>query len=410
MGKLFKILVILFVFMLITEVLFTIFGDGYKITYNISNENKFYNIKETYIANNASYDDHYEITINDKYFLSVYDDLFKDSKLIKNIVEFNDGELSCIYVNFKNKKVERDVICNINGTQKLYQNMIGYNSKLDEFVSKIDGYNINNYKDDLSSKMEKGLVKVYNKNILQDHFIDLQKYKGIYNISKEKIIDLDYYDNDVYNPKLTISTDKYLISADYENNYSFDTLYIIDISNNQRDEIKIASSISYDSYFQGEVDNKVYLFDKSSKKQYEIDPKKLEIKEVGNETKDILYYNGKWEKKKALEFINSEIKFQNKVNYQNDNYDKIEATNNFYYLFDYNNKVKVSRVAINNQNHITELFEVNSIRNIKYVKDYIYFIDGDSVKYYSDKTGIRTVLTYSELAFNKDLDYFVYVK
>lgn len=410
MKKIFKILIILFIFVIILEVLFAIFGNGYNITYTILNDDKSYKVEETYIANNSS-DDHYEITINNKFFVSIYDNLFKDSRLIKNIEEFSDGDLSCIYINFKSSKLKRDVICNIGGKQKLYHNIVGYNSKLDEFVNNLDNYDINMFKDDLSNKIEKGLVKVYNNNIIKNHFIDLQKYKGIYNINNEKIIELDYYKNDVYNPKLTISTDKYLISANYENDYSFDSIYIIDISNNQKKEIKLKESVSYDSYFQGEVNKKIYLFDKTNKKQYEIDPKKGKINEVGNEKKGILYYSGKWENKNALEFVNSEIKFQNIINYQNDSYDKIEMSNNFYYLFDYyDNKVKVSKIDINNTNYITEIFEVNSIRNIKYVNDYIFFIDGDDIKYYSDRTGVRTIINYSELTFNKNLNYFVYIK
>lgn len=410
MKKIFKILIILFIFVIILELLFALFGNGYIINYNILKDDKSYKIEETYIANSST-DDHYEIIVNDKFYVSIYDDLFKDSRLVKDVLEFKDGELSCIYIKFKSDKIKRDVICNVNGKQKLYHNMVGYNTKLDEFVSNIKEYDINMFKDDLSKKTEKGIVIVYDNNVLQNHFIDLQKYKGIYNISSGKIIELDYYKNDVYNPKLTISTGKYLISADYENDYSFDILYIIDIYNNHINEIKLKESISYDSYFQGEVDKKVYIFDKSSKKQYEIDPKKETVNEVGNENKGILYYNGKWEKKSAIEFVNSEIKFQNKIDYQNDSYDKIEQSNNFYYLFDYdNNKVKVSKIDINNKDYITELFEVNSIRNIKYVNDYIYFIDGDSIKYYSDRTGVRTLISYSELTFNKNLDYFVYIK
>lgn len=410
MKKIFKILLILFIFMIILEVLFAIFGTGYILKYNILDGDKSYLIEEQYKANNT-FDDHYEITINDKFYISIYDNLKKDSKLVKNVKYFEDNGLSCIYVTFKSKKIKRDVICNINNKQVLYHNIIGYSQKLDEFVSNIPDYDKTIFEEDLSNKSEKGLVKVYTNNIATNHFIDVQSYKGVYNIrNNEDIVILNYYENDVYNPSLTISTSKYLISANYKDSYSFDSVYIIDIFNNQKKELKLSEAISYDSYFQGIVDEKAYIFDRNSKKQFEIDPKKEIIKEVGNETSGILYYDGNWESRSALEFVSGEIIFKQKLDYQNDSYDKIEKTNNFYYLFDYNGtKVKVSRKDLNS-NYITELFEVNDIRNIKYVADYIYFIEGDNIKYYSDRTGLRTLINYSELSFNNNLNYFVYNK
>lgn len=410
MKKIFKILLILFLFMIILEVLFAIFGNGYVLKYNILDGDKSYLVVEEYKANNL-FDDHYEITINDKFYISIYDNLKKDSKLVKNVKYFEDNGLSCVYVTFKSKKINRDVICNINNRQILYHNIKGYNSKLDEFVNNISNYDSTIFEDNLSNKSQKGLVTVYNNNIASNHFIDVQSYKGIYNIRNgNDIVVLDFYENDVYNPSITISTSKYLISANYKDNYSFDSIYIIDISNNQKKEIKLGESISYDSYFQGVVDDKAYIFDRNSKKQFEINPKKESVKEVGNETSGILYYDGKWESRSALEFVSGEIIFKQKVDYQNDSYDKIEKTNNFYYLFDYNgNKVKVSRKDLNS-NYITDLFEATDIRNIKYVSDYIYFIEGDNIKYYSDRTGVRTLINYSELNFNNNLDYFVYDK
>ena len=60
--------------------------------------------------------------------------------------------------------------------------------------------------------------------------------------------------------------------------------------------IKYHSSISFNSYIQGSIDDDVYLFDRNSKKQYRINPKTETIVEVGNEQTGIKYYNlGKWE-------------------------------------------------------------------------------------------------------------------
>ena len=40
----------------------------------------------------------------------------------------------------------------------------------------------------------------------------------------------------------------------------------------------------------------------------------------------------------------------------------------------------------------------------------IFFVDGNTIKVYSDMTGLRTLLSMDELTFNKNLNYYVYVK
>ena len=116
--------------------------------------------------------------------------------------------------------------------------------------------------------------------------------------------------------------DKYYISADYNYNYEFDKFYIVDLTNNDLSTIKVKNSISFDSYIQGIVDNKVFLFDPENEIQYEINPAKKTINKISNDY--IKYYsNGKWSKI-SVKQAKKELLFNyNSLDSMYDKYDKV---------------------------------------------------------------------------------------
>jgi hypothetical protein len=97
--------------------------------------------------------------------------------------------------------------------------------------------------------------------------------------------------------------------------YDFNKFYIIDLTNNKiNDLILKEKNIPLDSYINGVVDNKLYLFDKENLLQYEIDPKKKTSKVVGSTSLNGKYYNSKWEEKDIYEFKNKELIFDLETN------------------------------------------------------------------------------------------------
>ena len=56
---------------------------------------------------------------------------------------------------------------------------------------------------------------------------------------------------------------------------------------------------------------------------------------------------------------------------------------------------------------ITYISTVNDTKNIYLLDDYVYFLDGQFIKYYHDTTGVRTLLEYRELEFNKNIIFGV---
>ena len=80
----------------------------------------------------------------------------------------------------------------------------------------------------------------------------------------------------------------------------------------------------------------------------------------------------------------------------------------FYYLYEQsNNGYNVYKAYPEKPNAPIYLFSVNDVDRTKYINDDILFVDNNFVKIYSNK-GIRTLIKYDELAFNKNIQIYGY--
>ena len=157
-------------------------------------------------------------------------------------------------------------------------------------------------------------------------------------------------------------------------------------------------------------ENKVYLFDNSTKKEYEIDVKKETIIEVGNTNIGIkILVNGNFENINAYTVYQNKTKFtpyEVSYTFNNQNYDLVlkvgKEKSGYYYIFEkVGNIYKVYRSNIQNKINKTYLFETNSTE-LLYSKDSVYYLDGKTLKRY-DNQGNKIVLEYSELEFNNNI-------
>lgn len=412
MRKICKLLLFLFGISLLMQAVFVFFGKGYEITYTVKDDEKSFLVKETYRANQKGKDNYYQFLIADTFSFTVFDNLHKDSKLIKQVYYYENDNYKCIYPVFKKEKVQMDVMCK-GDTLLYYHTMKGKDSGVDQFVESLKGYRANAFVDTKETVQEERFVKVYQNNLQENHFITLQTYKGIYSIKKDKKRSIgitNYYDHDVYDPTLSAATSHYYVTSTYSGEFDFDGFYVIDMVSNSKKKIESKVPISYNSYIQGTVGTDVYLLDKNSQKQYKIDSKKKTMMETGNAEKGIQYYeDGKWTEESISQSLRSERKFPSKIMYQNEAYSRIEKSNNFYYLFrNRNGNVEVNRTPIYDTSSITYLFTASDVNHVKYVKDFLYFFENGEIKYYSDQTGVKTVASYSEMNFNKGLNYYIH--
>ncbi|MEG2311704.1 MAG: hypothetical protein RSB72_03305 [Bacilli bacterium] len=210
-----------------------------------------------------------------------------------------------------------------------------------------------------------------------------------------------------------IYNDNYYLVADYNNQYEFNKFNVVNLQKLDTTTIISNNEISLDSYIQGVVDNKIYLFDKDKKKQYEINIKTSLVTEIGSDN-NLKYYDGSWNKM-TLEQAMNELKFINvKKDYENNKYariDKIGEQTGYYYLYEkVNDGYKVYKMNIQDKKDITYLFTTKNIDNIYYIENYVYFISGDTIYVYNDTFGVKPLVQYKELEFNKNINFNVFIK
>lgn len=355
------------------------------------NKNKF-NIKEEYSKDYT----YIKININNKVYSLYVND--KGRKIIDNIYYYKDNTYECL-LPIINKSTKTDMMCYDGKTIYNYYNIKNKDEALDNYVSSIKEYNIENFIDNTDKFSKINYIKFYN-NI--DKKVAITTYDGL--ISNYNNIKL--FNKDVYNNIISAFIDKYYIIADYNKSYEFNEFLVTNLENQESFKIKSKYDISFDSYVQGIVDNKLYIYDKDNNSQYEIDIDKKRVNLLSNSKKIKVYKNHSW----GYVSKNSEdIYFENEEESLSlDSFDHVIKYGNYYYLFKKVNKsYELYRSDINNMEVYKYLITVSTIK-INYNEDYIYYVDGNKLYYYSDSTGLKTILENPELEFNETIKYYIY--
>ena len=80
-----------------------------------------------------------------------------------------------------------------------------------------------------------------------------------------------------------------------------------------------------------------------------------------------------------------------------------------YYLYKKNGtKYDCYRINKQNKSGLIYLFTTDSLELINYVDNYVYFSDGNVIKVFNDNFGIKNILEYNEIEFNKNIKFYVY--
>lgn len=425
MRKLLAMLVILFIFYIGIQLAFKYFGYGHQINYSIKKDNLNVLIDEKYVTNTKNESDNYRLkmTINNETFdFQTYYDFSKAEMVIKDFEYYEDDSYKCILPIFKDKKILFDFLCIGKKLTTFYNNIKGDDSKLDSYINSLDtkNYSVSNFVDNKDNPSENGTVTTYPSNIINNHYISMSNYKGLYttnNANFKKTYSVEIFAKDIYERKISGFVDNYYITADYESKYDFNVFYLINVTNNKiRKIISNEFKISFDSYVQGSLGKSLYVYDRTNQKQYEIKTNTLSVVEIGNSNTGIKIYNdGTWETLKIGDLVKKDIYFSSDTSTNDNQYIKIDKAGNeksgYYYYYQKNgSKYDLYRSNVSNDAQKVYLCTMNSIDKIKYIDDYVYFVEGNEIKYYHDSKGIRTLLKNTELTFNANLIYSIYSK
>ena len=393
--KIYILILIVVVLILICKSILTFDSINYKLKID-GNKIK---IKELVNKNN------YYIEIKtDKniYPIRIYDNLDNKRKVVKDIYYYKDENIECV-LPVINNKLYTDMLCIKEDVIYNYNAIEGNNNDLDKYVSSIEKYNIKNFNNEPKDFKTIDIVK-YNIYDNIKHNSAITTYKGL--IINDKQINISK--KDIYNNKLSTFINNYYIIADYEKTYSFNNFYIVNLDTKKIITLQSKNDISYDSYIQGIVDNKIYLYDKDNENQYEIDIENSKIKIVSSDDYVKYYTNKKWEKLNKTK-ANKEVYFDYETLDNNfSTYDYVEEIDNYYYLFKKDGiSYKLYRVDKNNIETYKYLLDVPTT-NIYFRDNYLYYVYKTKLYYYSDEVGLKTILENSELEFNDTIKYHIY--
>lgn len=396
MKKIIKLVIVLFLIFILLQLFVLILKKEHNVVYEIKNSKKVFKIEERLFNNN------YYIKINkDDYVFSfkVSNNYFKKKKIIREIEFYEIDDVLCIY-----PVLDKDNLGIYCSNKKIAYTYSYNNDNLDGFVDdlKDKGYVLNYHDNNEFNKIRLGKTVVYEDNLVDDTYIYVWKYDGFYTISKEGLEELKVFDNDTYVNDLGILVNNYYVIPNYDQRLEVDTFYVFNLINNKKKMIKSKNKISKDSYINGIVDDKIYIFDVDNLLQYEINPKKKKIKEVGNKKNEGLFYDGKWHNISVYDLRDEQIKFSTSYDYLEDIVDVtslkyISKNDELYYYLDFDDNFFVYDSISDVK---TLLFNVSSLSYVTNVLDDIYFIKENTLYLYNKSVGIKAIFVYEELRFN----------
>lgn len=390
------------------------FSKGYELMYSIYRKQDDITVYEKYVKNTKNEINHYDLTIQIGKETFEYRTLEKFSKkrIIVDVKYIKDKKYSCILPVFKEGQILTDILCKSKGNVYYnFQQIQNPSNTLRQFADTISNYQHRNYQDQVGKKRKEDLMTVYLNNIPETISFGVTNYKGIYLLNDQKVENIKLFQQDHYTRDLSTFVNSFYMTANYDETYDYKTFYLINLTNGDQKEIVSKTPIASDSYIAGVVNESIYIVDKSNHKQYELNVERDTIEEIGNETQGMKYYHeGKWEIVPSTRMTLKNTYFKLFQEYQDGDYHfflKSEGNKSgysYYYIKDQKN-YKIYRAKSGNDKQKTYIGTILSLDKVRATCEYFFFQEKDQIKYYSDKTGIRTLVLDSELQFNQGLLY-----
>lgn len=419
--KMFLLLITLIIVYIIFQLIFQMVSHGHSVEYIVKSDVVKLKVKEVYTRNEKNEEDNYyfEITDSNQTFnFQIFDDLKKRNYVIKEIKYLKEDEYTCIYPIFKTKNQLTDILCMKDNIIYPYQSIKGKNDLIDKFKDSLkEYYEEDKYQNDLSNSLKKDGITIYRNNILDSHYLALETYKGIALFNKKDVYKkVDLFEKDQYKREIADFYENKYITADYNQEYTFNEFYIVDIKTSKQNKIISNKALSLDGYKMGSIEDKMYVYDSSNKEQYAVQLKNNKISKVGNVSSGIkVYENGTWEDYSSYDAYENKktfhlYKINNSEFKQYERVDKIgNVLSGYYYFYELDDdKYHVYRSSVQNNKILTYLFDTTNIENIIYQDDFIYYIEKNKINYF-DNLSNKTVLSNKELEFNKNIKFGMYI-
>lgn len=356
-----KKLISLVVFIIILIVFYLLFLNK-KMDYEVVYSKDDFEIIERYKKDNSNYyfaliqdNVHFDFVVNNKYS--------KARKLIEKINIKEDNDYTCVSIEVFNKDIP--FICN---KDNLYY----------------DGYIANIMEENESKKIKEiSQISVYN----DDYDYYLWNGYGITSILDNK--EYNFLKNESYDNNLSYQMHEYLLVADYDSSREFSKFYVFNSKSKKISEFKFDYNISFNSYFMGDYDDLIYLFDKKNKVQYRINVKKNKI-DITSDTNGALIYVDGWDTIGLNKLVYNEMYFKNTSLI---NYSYLKGSLFYNYM----------------SSDINILFDQDGVSTLLDTENNeVFYLKKDSLYKYNINEGKTLLLSYFEWNFSYSNKIFIF--
>ena len=363
-----KKLLLYFISILFIVIVFKYIFSNYKIQYKLNN----YNINTIY-KNGRFY---YEISDgNIKYNFDYYKKRSLGKTRVTKIIEINNENIKCIYPIIKN--VDTYPLC--------YENNVFVDYNL------IDSELLEEYKKEVVDVEKSTKDFVFYNNLGDNEYIALWNYKGYIVMNGSSYKNIDIFNKEKYDNSLSYLVNNKIFMANYDEEHEYTKLIVLDIKSLDISEIDLKTSIDFDSYIVGNIDNNLYIYDNKYSKLYEINIKNEKVNIVGDNEKGFI----KFENGKSIPCSKNEYKI-NKISFNS------KYSNYKYYI---NNGVFKT---INDNKSISQRIINQDVSIISEYNNNLYYVDKDNFYMYNPKEGSKKIFYNYELTFNTNSTIYVY--
>lgn len=348
------------VFILVLVILF--FGFTYRVkNYELTYDMDDFNIYESFNKNDKKY--YFKLISGDLEFDYVLDKKYsKKRRIVDKINVIEDDDTKCVSI--KVDKVDSPYIC------------IKDNEFMDSYLAGIKEY------DDAIKQKEVNQIAIYK---LGNYY--LWNGYGLTDIIENK--EYNFLKNESYDNNISYRYKEYLIIADYDSTREFSKFYIFNSKTKKIEEFEFEFKLSTSTYFMGDINDYIYLFDKKNKVQYRMKIGKKNNIEVTSKGEAAFYYDDKDDTISINKLVYNDVYFNksNLVNYSL-NEDKL------YYNYQKSNQL----ILID-----------SDVSSIIYISDNdVYYLKKDVLYSYNYLTGKTKIMDYFEWNFSYNNKIFIF--
>lgn len=364
-----RLALLLIIILIIALVLFFLFRrKDYTVTYSVND----YEITESYHKE----EDYYSFIIKKgetERFAIVYNQHFSSKKNIDQITEYQTETESCITIS--SNKVRIEPLCTKEETQ------ISYHLVSDEMKEKLGV---------TSETKEDTILTTYNNiNVYhyRNHNYYIWNYRGFYHINENTTENIQLFDKDIYNPTLITQVNDTLVIPDYNTDYYFDKVILLDMNTGRTTTWTLETSIYFDSAVLGVYQGDLYIIDKHEKTEWQLNIAKQKQERVGTEQKGGKIYDHEWTNVTMNRLLYQENTFKGTT------------------ILEYN--IKEDGLYAIFDNHQMKIRESAPSKILSNTDNTVYYLVNDNVYSYNKEEGEKLLLNYFEWNFNSENVIFI---